>query len=161
MRYTGILIIIILLFKLLSCSPQVNEQDNMKASPDESSIRKVHEDYVQGWRSMDEKKVMSLLVEEAMIQPNKMNPIVGKEKIREFWFPNDGSKTIINDFQTEIISINVFDTIAITTHKSHLDWTYEKDTVRFGAVQKGINTTIYKKQENDAWKIWRSMWTDF
>lgn len=103
---------------------------------------------------------MELIAENARIQPNSLQPIEGKSEIRKFWFPKDSSKTIINDFQTEIISLKIYDTLAVSTHNSLLDWTYEKDSVSFGMLQKGINTTIYRKQPDNSWKIWRSMWTD-
>lgn len=142
---------------VLGCS---EKQPKELTNPEALKIRQVHDDYVNGWLQADEEKVMGLLAEGAMIQPNKMTPIEGKPEIRKFWFPNDSSKTTINEFQTKIISLNVFDTLAVATHTSLLDWTYEKDTVTFGMIQKGINTTVYIKQVDSSWKIWRSMWTD-
>ena len=127
---------------------------------DEIKISQVHNDYVNGWLKMDEEKIMALLEENARIQPNKLKPIEGKSEIRKFWFPNDSSITTINDYKTEIIALDIRDTLAITTHNSILDWTYQKDSTNFGMIQKGINTTVYRKQKNGSWKIWRSMWTD-
>jgi len=132
----------------------------MGANQDELLIREVHKDYVQGWLAMDQEKVMALLVENSRIQPNSLNPIEGKNNIQNFWFPNDDSETIINEYKTEILSIKILDSIAFTTHSSTLDWSYRKDTVNFGMIQKAINTTIYKRQTGSSWKIWRSMWTD-
>ena len=123
-------------------------------------IRQIHNQYVNGWLQADEEAVMGLLEENARIQPNRMKPIEGKSEIRMFWFPKDSSKTIINNYKTEIISLSIIDTLAISTHKSFLDWTFVKDTVTFGMLQKGINTTLYRKQSDNSWKIWRSMWTD-
>ncbi len=128
--------------------------------PNELEIRKIHNEYVNGWLKSDEGIIMELLVEDSRIQPNTLKPIEGKSKIRKFWFPKDSSKTVINKYNTEIISLNIIDTLAISTHKSLLDWTYEKDSIRFGMLQKGINTTIYRRQLDNSWKIWRSMWTD-
>jgi hypothetical protein len=88
-----------------------------------------------------------------------MAPIEGKENIAGFWFPDDGSITEINNYVTKILSLTILDTIAVTTHSSILDWNYQKDSVRFGMIQTGINSTVYRK-EGDSWKIWRSMWTD-
>lgn len=45
-------------------------------------------------------------------------------------------------------------------HESNINWNYEKDTTKFGMIQTGINTTIYRRQKDMKWKIWRSMWTD-
>ena len=141
------------------CSCDSKKAD-INSNIDETEILKVHSDYVKGWLEMDEEKVMGLLEENARIQPNRLKPIEGKSKIRGFWFPKDSSKTIINDYKTDLISLNITDTLAISTHTSLLDWAYQKDTINLGMLQKGINTTVYRKQTDKSWKIWRSMWTD-
>lgn len=151
---------IFLFLMVISCDQ--NSEGNLDSviSDNELMIRQIHADYVEGWKNMDERKVMDLLEEESQIQPNRFNPVVGKENIRAFWFPRDSSETIINEFTTEIISLTLLDTIALTTHSSVLDWDYKKDSTNFGMNQKGINTTIYRKQKDGSWKIWRSMWSD-
>ena len=149
-----------LLLLLVSCYQNPKHGLAAEISDDERAIRQVHQDYVDGWINMDEEKVMGLLVEDSQIQPNRLTPVIGKENIRAFWFPNDSSITTINEFSTEIISVNVLDSIAVTTHSSILDWDYQKGETDFGQRQTGINTTIYRKQEDQSWKIWRSMWTD-
>ncbi|WP_297693261.1 nuclear transport factor 2 family protein [uncultured Eudoraea sp.] len=146
-------LVILLITSFYGCK---NEQPDQ----DEQMIRQLHEDYVSGWLSGDEEKIIGLLVEDSRIQPNSMKTIEGKKSIRDFWFPRDGSQTLINNYTTEIISLNILDTLAVSTHTSHLDWTYKKDSLDFGMLQKGINTTLYKKQADGTWKIWRSMWTD-
>lgn len=150
--YKPLAFLLLALTVLFACDNSSNK--------DEQLIRQVHAAYVGGWLSGDEEKIMGLLVENSRIQPNSMKPIEGKSAIRDFWFPNDGSQTVINDYQTEIISLNILDSIAVSTHTSLLDWTYKKDSVQFGMLQKGINSTLYKKQADGNWKIWRSMWTD-
>ncbi|WP_353778652.1 DUF4440 domain-containing protein [Winogradskyella sp. 3972H.M.0a.05] len=149
------------LFILCLCVGCNKEQSKESIDKEEQAIIQVHKDYVDGWLQMDEDKILNLLEEDARIQPSGLSPVEGKSEIQKFWFPKDSSVTTVHDFQTEIISLKVLDTLAISTHNSILDWTYQKDTIRFGMLQKGINTTIYKKQSDDSWKIWRSMWTDF
>ena len=141
----------------VSCKPVVEQH----ANPSELAIRQVHEDYVDGWLQNDESKVMALFLDDARIQPNRLAPIEGKNELRKFWFPKDGSKTIINRYETEIQHFDIQDTLANTTHHSILDWTYQQDTTTFSMLQKGINTTLYRKQADGSWKIWRSMWTDY
>ncbi len=135
-----------------------NSESGSKA---EQAVLQVHRDYVQGWLQMDKEKILGLLQEDARLQPSGMKPVDGISEIQEFWFPNDSSVTTVNKFETEIISMKIIDTLAVSTHSSILDWNYQKDTISFGMLQKGINTTIYRKQSDDSWKIWRSMWTDF
>ena len=143
----------------IGCTSE-DQNTNKQLTNDELQIHKLHNEYVEGWKEMSEEKVMNLLELNSMIQPNRLSPIIGKENIREFWFPKDSSTTIINKFETEIISLNLRDSIAIMTHESNLDWDYRKDTINFGMIQKGINTTIFRRQNDNNWKIWRSMWTD-
>lgn len=142
---------------LLSCR---KDNSSISSNQDETLILEVHKNYVQGWIEMDQEKVMSLMVENSRIQPNSMKPIEGKKNIQNFWFPNDDSKTVINDFKTEILSLQILDTLAYTTHNSTLDWSYQKDSLSFSMLQIAINTIVYKKDRNSTWKIWRSMWTD-
>lgn len=150
---------LIAVIAMIGCT---SEKDNSNKIPsnDEVHIHNLHNEYVEGWKEMNEEKVMKLMEMNSMIQPNRLAPIIGKENIRAFWFPKDSSITVINKFDTEIIGFNLKDSIAIMTHESKLDWDYVKDTISFGMVQKGINTTIYRRQKDTSWKIWRSMWTD-
>ncbi|NND51369.1 MAG: hypothetical protein HKN54_03125 [Flavobacteriaceae bacterium] len=157
LRYKVIGISLLSVLMLWSCKEREFETS---AGNDESLIRQIHADYVEGWLAMDQEKIMGLLENNARIQPNAMQPIEGKINIENFWFPKDDSRTVINDYKTEILSLKVLDTLAYTTHHSILDWSYLKDTINFSMLQKGINTTIYRKQVDGTWKIYRSMWTD-
>lgn len=157
-RYNN-LVILVLLACLISCCAEKEKEQTVSA--EEVKIREVHSDYVESWLADDAEKIMGLLIEDARIQPNRLPPIEGKTEIEKFWFPNDSSSTVINAYETEILHIDVMDTLAVSTHKSMLDWTYQKDTIQFGMLQKGINTTLYRRQTDNSWKIWRSMWTDY
>lgn len=103
---------IILMLIAWGCVSKTDIENNDKqAKQEEVQILNLHKDYVEGWNEMNEEKVMNLLEENAMIQPNRLAPIIGKEKIREFWFPKDSSITSIIKFETEVISLNFRDTI--------------------------------------------------
>lgn len=160
MIFRNLKILLLSIFLALVVVGCENKKENEVVDPNELEIRKIHNEYVKKWLKSDEEGIMELLVEDSRIQPNTLKPIEGKSEIRKFWFPKDSSKTIINNYETEIICLDIMDTLAISTHESLLDWTYEKDSISFGLIQKGINTTIYKRQLDNSWKIWRSMWTD-
>ena len=142
---------------LFSCQ---KEGDKTNLDPETKSILNLHQSYIDGWLEMNESKVVDLFEENSRIQPSSLNPVSGKENIREFWFPKDGSQTIIHAFETELLGVAIKDTLGISTHKTLLDWSYEKDTIKMGMIQEGITTTLYRKQEDSSWKIWRQMWTD-
>ena len=92
--------------------------------------------------------------------PSGMAPIKGMKAITEFWFPKDSSKTTIEKFTNEIISISVDGDVAETTQRDILSWSYEKGTVRMARDQWGYTTTVYRRQPNGSWKIWHQMWKD-
>ncbi|MEW7290520.1 YybH family protein [Aquimarina sp. 2304DJ70-9] len=154
--------VIILFFILSGCKQhtEVTEDTLLIKDNNKDAIHTIHDNYVNGWKNMNEEQIMSLFENNARIQPNSLKPIEGKEKIRSFWFPKDSSITTINAFETELLNLDIKDSLAITTHTTLLDWSYQKDTIQFGMTQKGINTTVYRKQKDASWKIWRKMWTD-
>ncbi|MBO6524282.1 MAG: hypothetical protein JJ971_10685 [Balneolaceae bacterium] len=139
----------------LFCTPVENQPTS-----EELQVREVVQSYVEGWRNMDEEQVLSVFEDGARISPNSLNPIEGKENLKNFWFPDDGSQTIINRYEIEIIDTQIMDSLAITTHTSVLDWDYINGETEFGRIQNGISTIVYRKQNDDSWKIWRAMWTD-
>ncbi|MBQ4821117.1 hypothetical protein [Aquimarina sp. MMG016] len=152
----------LLFISIIGCKqdPNTNKDATDILDKNENAILAINMNYVAGWKNMNEEQIMSLFEDNARIQPNSLKPIEGKENIRSFWFPKDSSITIINTFKTELLNLDIKDSLAITTHTTLLDWTYKKDTIQFGMIQNGINTTIYRKQEDSSWKIWRKMWTD-
>ena len=145
---------------LLISSCQYKKKEDNTNLENRNKILKIQKDYVDSWLQMDEQKVLFLFEDDARIQPNRLAPIEGKENMRAFWFPKDGSQTTINSYETELVGIDITDTIAISTQKSNLDWSYTKDTISFSMFQRGVGTTIYRKQKDSSWKIWRQMWTD-
>ena len=131
-----------------------------EADADQNVLNNMHQQYIEGWKTMNKEMVMSLFEEDAIIQPNRLKPIQGKENIKAFWFPNDGSVTTIHNFNTKEIAFQTMDTLAIATYTSNLDWSYKKGETIMARDQKGVNTVIYRKQLDGSWKIWRRMWTD-
>ncbi len=154
--------VIILFFILVGCKQhtEATEDTTLIIDNNKDAIHTIHDKYVNGWKNMSEEQIMSLFENNARIQPNSLKPIEGKEEIRSFWFPKDSSITTINTYETELLNLDIKDSLAITTHTTLLDWSYQKDTIQFGMIQKGISTTVYKKQQDTSWKIWRKMWTD-
>lgn len=139
-----------------ACTVHIKHGENT----DEKEIRKINDDYTSAWLKGDEKGVLSLFEEGARIQPSSLCPIDSLPNIKAFWFPADGSVTTIDRFTNDISYLKIDSSIAYATHESILDWSYQKDTSRMKVAQKGIATTLYRKQPDGHWKIWRQMWSD-
>ena len=104
--------------------------------------------------------VLALFEAEPRISPNKLCPIEGLEDMRAFWFPEDGSVTTIHRYEAEDLGVSVLGELGVTTQKTILEWSYKKGDTRMARVQEGINTTVFRRQSDGKWKIWRKMWTD-
>lgn len=65
---------------------------------DREAIRALTEAYVAGWLRDDTTAVMNTLAPDAVIMPAGMQPIIGQEAIRAFWWPGDGSRTQVTSF---------------------------------------------------------------
>lgn len=139
---------------LLLCGPLLGLAD------DASELRRINEAYLEAWLSDDASGVLALFEAEARISPSSLCPIEGLEEMGAFWFPDDGSVTTIHRFEAEDLSASVLGDLAVTTQKTVLEWSYEKGDTRMGRVQEGIDTTVFRRQPDGGWKIWRKMWTD-
>lgn len=129
-------------------------------TPDESAIRAIHDAYVRGWLEGDEDGVMALFQDDAMISPSGLRPITGTAEIRKFWFPKDGSVTTIHHFTSDILLLDGDDQVAMTSQKTRLDWSWASAGKRVAKEQWGYATTLYCKQRDGTWRIWRQSWTD-
>lgn len=128
---------------------------------DEEKIININRRYIDYWLLNDENGVMSLFTEDAMISPSGMKTIKGKQDIKNFWFPKDGSVTTIVGFSNDIQHISFDGEIAYSTQFDHLTWTYKSKEQQLNREQSGITTTIYKKQQDGDWKIIHQMWKDY
>lgn len=127
---------------------------------DESELRQINEAYLQYWLANDAPGVMNLFEDGARISPDQMCPIEGYEDILAFWFPEDGSVTTIHRYEAEELGLVILGDLGVTTQRTILEWSYEKGDTQTGRNQEGINTTVFRRQPDGSWKIWRKMWTD-
>lgn len=126
----------------------------------EDSIRSMHHKYVESWLKSDERGVLELFEADAVITPSGKAPIKGIDAIRNFWFPKDTSVTTIHEFKNDILSFSQDGAIASTSQKTFLSWSYVKGNFKMAKDQWGYAMTVYRRQPDGTWKIWRQLWTD-
>jgi ketosteroid isomerase-like protein len=127
---------------------------------DAEKIKKVNADYVEHWLDGDKTGVLSLFEKDAVLSPSGMAPVKGIQAIEQFWFPDDSSITTIHKFTNEIKNLEIEKDIAYSTQKSFLSWSYRKRGTLIKKDQWGVEVTVYRKQSDQSWKIWRQLWTD-
>ena len=152
------LILFVVLY--IACDKQIRTDTTNSVDMDLSAIKIIQGNYVKNWLDGNREGVLNLFTSDARIQPNSLCPIDSLNKIRNFWFPDDGSKTTIDHFEIKNLATRVEGDTAYATGISFLEWTYVKDTIKFRVHQKGVETTVYVRQKDLTWKIWRQIWTD-
>lgn len=125
-----------------------------------SDFKLINEKYVSAWLVNDSSTILSLFEQNATLAPSGMKPLKGLDKIANFWFPNDSSITTIHTFTSEIMDTQLDSTLAFTTQKTFLSWSYEKGDTKMARDQRGLAMTIYRKQADGTWKIMHQMWKD-
>lgn len=127
---------------------------------DEQTVRAINQNYVSAWLSNDADKIMSLFEENASITPGGAGFYNGKDKIKSFWFPQNGSVTTIDKFSNDIVFLKHSGDVMVATTNSKLSWTYQKGDTSFGKDQEGYALTFYRRQTDGSWKIWKQIWSD-
>jgi len=135
-------------------------KDSNLSTKDIEQIKEINRNYTNGWLENDSQKVLELYTDSATIIPSGLLPIQGKKAITDFWFPNDGSITVIHNYNLEILEINGTSNLAYTFEHGNLSFTYEKDDFRLDREADSYAITIYKKVEPGQWKITKRIWTD-
>jgi ketosteroid isomerase-like protein len=125
---------------------------------DSTAIEEVRSAYVAAWLADDTAGVMATLDSAAVLLPPGRPPVAGHAAIRAFWWPADGSRTVITDFAWIFNELAGTSELAFTSGISNVGWLYLKDTVRSESASRNINLTILTRGANGRWRILRQMW---
>ncbi|MDX1619108.1 MAG: DUF4440 domain-containing protein, partial [Balneolaceae bacterium] len=101
---------------------------------------------------------LRLLAEDAIIMPSGIRPISGKKDIGRFWWPDDGSTTIIDFYETEIEEISGEGRLAYVRGTGHLEFSYENGGEMSEHSSDNMFLMVVRKNDDGQWKIWRRMW---
>ena len=152
----------LLILILTGCGEKSSQEieDFKLSAEDIEQIRDINRNYTQGWLENDSKKVLGLYTDSSTIIPSGLLPIEGKKAITDFWFPNDGSTTVIHYYDLEILDITGTGNLAYSYEHGKLSFTYEKDEFRLDRTAESFAVSIYAKAESGEWKITKRIWTD-
>lgn len=103
---------------------------------------------------------MSLFEDAGSITPSGMKCLKGKDEIRRFWFPQDGSVTTIERFTNEIVYLKQSADVIVVTANSRLSWSYRLGETSLARDQEGFALTFLRRQADGSWKIWKQIWSD-
>lgn len=127
-------------------------------TPDSSAIEAVKTEYVRAWLADDTAGVLATLDSAAVLLPPGRLPVRGQDSIRAYWWPTDGSRTTITQFEWNLEELGGTPRLAFTRGISTVGWRYEKDTLRSSQTSRSTNLTILARGADGRWRILRQMW---
>jgi ketosteroid isomerase-like protein len=142
---------------LLACGTGAAPAQRLSAR-DSSAIEAVRSAYVSAWLADDTAGVLATLDSTAVLLPPGHLPISGHSAIRAFWWPGDGSRTVITSFDWTFNELAGTPELAFTRGISNVAWRYQKDTLRSESASRNTNLTILTRGADGRWRILRQMW---
>jgi uncharacterized protein (TIGR02246 family) len=125
------------------------------------TVRRVHEDYRMAWLANDGAAVRRNFIDEAVLLPHHgVEPIVGMDAIKRFWWPVGGQPTTVTRFEANYDEIGGCGSIAFARGKSQVEWTVDDHGKLKRFHNAGTFLTLFRKMPDGSWKISHQMWDD-
>ena len=125
---------------------------------DQTEIRRLDSVFVQAWLRDDTTAALSVFAPDAILLPPNSQPVTGLAAIRAYWWPTDGSKTVITKFTREIDEISGTRNLAIVRGRSELGWTYTRDGKSSSQTGRSASIAVLRRDTTGAWAVTRQIW---
>ncbi len=149
--------IVICLCFFASCGE--DEKSSLGKLSTKMEIENFVKEYRNAWMQGDSSAVMQKISDSIVFFNHTENgkPIVGKNALREYWYPDTDISYPVLDFQVRQSDIIVSDNIAVYRGLSELLWyTLDKKMARDTTISISEFTEILIKEEED-WKLYSIM----
>ncbi len=133
-----------------------------RVSPtDEAKVRAVLEQYRSAWLANDAEAVLRLFTADAVLLPHHgVEPVVGIEAARAFWFPKGGPPTTITEFALTVDETGGSGDLAFARGHSRLAWVTGEGAAAKRSSNAGTWLTLLGRQPDGSWRITHQMWDD-
>jgi uncharacterized protein (TIGR02246 family) len=125
-----------------------------------TKIRTVNKAYATAWLHNNPQEVLSLFSRDAVLIPQGNRPVEGIEAIKKFWWPDDGSRTIIKSFTITTDEIGGLGKIGYVRGTFQFTYSYEEKGKIADLSNAGNYLMIMRRQSDGSWRISRRMWGD-
>lgn len=131
------------------------------SAEDVNRIKEVHKKYEEAWLKGDAKGVLELFTDDCvLLPPHADKPRLGREGLKEYWFPPNAPPTVITKLVVTPQDIRGDGQVAYVWGTDEVAWTTVKDGKTVAASHKGIFLNVLRKQTNGEWKLSHHMWDD-
>jgi ketosteroid isomerase-like protein len=116
--------------------------------------------YRDAWLAGDPRAVMATLVKEAVLLPSGLEPVVGEEAIRAFWWPAGGPPTKVSAMELELQGVAGNSDLAHAWGSGSLTFAYQQDGQEHVVSVRSTFLNVLEKQGDGQWKTVCRMWSD-
>ena len=128
---------------------------------DRERIRFVSQAYCDAWLKNDEAAVLRLFTKDAVLLPHHgLDPVVGEEAIRAFWFPKGGPPTTVTKLTQTVDEIGGSGDFAYLRGRSAVSWVSGTAAAAKTSSNAGTFLNILRRQPDGSWRITHQMWDD-
>ncbi len=103
---------------------------------------------------------MATLTKDAVLLPSGLEPIIGDQAIRAFWWPPDGPKTTVVAMEQTIDGVTADASVAIVRGRGSLDFVLEQAGKRESRTLRSTFINVVRRQDDGTWRIALRMWSD-
>lgn len=118
--------------------------------------------YVEAWLAGDESGVLDLFEQSGVIIPSGMVPKQGRTELAEFWFPDDGSTTVITAYETSVDGWRVDGDVVWYWGTGTLSfrWTGADGQTMEATDQRSVYSAIARRQNDGSWLFVHRSWSN-
>lgn len=122
-------------------------------------VKTAFETYHKAWLEADSAALLRQMAPNAVLMPPGLSPISGLAAIRDYWFPQDGSRTTVTAFDYTLDDIRLDGNLAYVRGSSTLSFRYEKDgKTQTRSDVRHHRLMVFERQDDDTWLITCNMW---
>lgn len=126
---------------------------------DEAAVRSLEESYRTAWLANDSAGVMATLAADAALLPDGSEPVEGGAAIRAYWWPDDGSETMIESYEVEIHEVEGSGDLAYLRGRGSLTFTYRPPEGAESRIEsESVHLSIVRRDADGRWRIIRRAW---
>lgn len=126
---------------------------------DEAAVRSLEESYRTAWLANDSAGVMATLADDAVLMPDGSEPVEGGAAIRAYWWPDDGSETVIESYEVEVDEVEGSGDLAYLRGRGTLIFTYRPPEGAESRIEsESVHLSIVRRDADGRWRIIRRAW---
>ena len=130
------------------------------SADDEAEVRALEEAYRGAWLTNDSSAVMATLALDAVLMPGGLEPIQGDSAIRAYWWPADGSSTMIESYEIVVHEVHGSGDLAFLRGHGMLAFEYRSSTGATSRItSEATHLSVAQRNVNGEWRIARRAWS--